>query len=123
MSKTLDDLSIAIALDLDIIETGGALSDEDAETLQTRCRTQIADLNARKVAYIPNVDQIDDGIFEGLVDLLGKRFGPSYGRQSASQVDIEFAEARIKSASRPTAPRRTLAVDPALLGAGPWGRR
>jgi hypothetical protein len=66
MSKTLDDLSIAIALDLDIIETGDALSDEDAETLQTRCRTQIADLNARKVAYIPNVDQIPTGFSKDL---------------------------------------------------------
>ena len=107
-----------VALDLNVIGLGEALSDEDEENLSSRCRSLVADMQGRAVLYLPDLEQIPDALFEPLVAAIVLRLGPSYGRPAPSPVDMESAEDRIKSAARPVAPRRTLALDPLLLGLG-----
>jgi len=116
MPYTSTQLVNTVALDLNVIGVGDPLAAEDEELLARRCRALIADLQNRGVLYLPDVEQIADGLFEPLVAALAMRLGPGYGRSPATALEIEAAEDRIKSASRPVAARRTLQVDPALLG-------
>jgi hypothetical protein len=105
-----------VALDLNVIGVGETLAAEDEDLLARRCKALVADLQHRAVVYLPDPEQIADGLLEPLAAVLVMRLGPGYGRPPANALDIEAAEDRIKSAARPAAARRTLQIDPALLG-------
>jgi hypothetical protein len=116
MPYTATQLVNTVALDLNVIGVGEVLAAEDEDLLARRCKALVADLQHRAVLYLPDLDQIADGLFEPLVAVLAMRLGPGYGRPPPMVLDMEAAEDRIKSASRPVAARRTLQIDPALLG-------
>jgi len=116
MPYTSTQLVNTVALDLNVIGIGETLSAEDEDLLARRCKALAADLQQRAVLYLPDLDQIVDGLFEPLVAVLVLRLGPGYGRPPSGVLELEAAEDRIKSASRPIAARRTLQIDPALLG-------
>lgn len=118
MPYTSAQLTNTVALDLNVIGVGEVLAAEDEDLLARRCKALVADLQHRAVVYLPDLDQIADGLFEPLVAVLVMRLGPGYGRPPLPASEIEAAEDRIKSASRPTAAQRTLQIDPALLGRG-----
>jgi hypothetical protein len=107
-----------VALDLNVIGVGEALAAEDEDLLARRCKALVADMAQRAVLYLPDLEQIADGLFEPLVAVLVMRLGPGYGRLAPNPLELEAAEDRIKSTSRPIAARRTLQIDPALLGRG-----
>lgn len=115
MPYTSTQLVNTVALDLNVIGVGETLAAEDEDLLARRCKALVADLQQREVLYLPDLDQITDGLFEPLVAALALRLGPGYGRPPAGALELEAAEDRIKSASRPVAARRTLQIDPMLL--------
>lgn len=116
MPYTATQLVTTVALDLNVIGVGEPLAAEDEDLLMRRCKALVADLQQRAVLYLPDLEQIADGLFEPLVAVLAMRLGPGYGRPPPNPLEIEAGEDRIKSASRPVAARRTLQLDPALLG-------
>jgi hypothetical protein len=116
MPYTSTQLVNTVALDLNVIGVGATLSAEDEELLARRCKALVADLQQRAVLWLSDLDNIPDGLFEPLVAVMVLRLGPGYGRAPASPLEIEAAEDRIKSVTRPAAARRVLQIDPALLG-------
>ncbi len=114
MPYTSTQLVNTVALDLNVIGVGETLAAEDEEMLARRCKALVADMQNRAVLYLPELEQIVDGLFEPLVAVLVMRLGPGYGRPPAAGLEIEAAEDRIKSAARPAAARRTLQIDPML---------
>jgi hypothetical protein len=113
---TLTQLVNTVALDLNVIGVGEALAAEDEDLLARRCKALVADLQQRAVIYLPDIEQVADGLFEPLVAVLVLRLGPGYGRPLPNALELEAAEDRIKSVARPVAARRTLQIDPMLLG-------
>lgn len=116
MSFTSTQLINTVALDLYVIGVGEAISAEDEDLLDRRCRALIADMQGRNILYLPNIEEIPDGLFEALVAALVLRLGPGYGRPMPGPLDTDAVEDRIKAASRPTAARRTLSLDPSMPG-------
>lgn len=112
------DLITRILNDLNVVGLGQAPQAEVQADMVARTTSIVNDLNARRIAYLPDIDQIDDGVFESLVTLLNAVIGPGYGRAAVDVLTIERLEDKIKSASRPTAARRTLSVDPMLRQGG-----
>jgi hypothetical protein len=114
MPFSTNDLINTVSLDLNITEPGDPPSPEDAELIETRAKSLVADLQGRGKVYLPNLDSIPDQVFEPLVAVIILRLGPGYGRPAASDQTIMIAEDRLKAASRPTAAQRLLQTDPVL---------
>jgi len=114
MMKSQNDLIDRIVSDLNIAGIGVDLEPAVLEDLIGRTQSLADDLNARRIAYIPDVNQLDDGAFESIVIFMAAMIGPGYGRQAIDPATKEIMENAIKSACRTTAPRRTLSTDPFL---------
>jgi hypothetical protein len=114
MSYTQAELIARIVLDLNIAGLGQTPEANVMADLAARTQSLADDLNARRIAYLPDVDQIPDGAFEALVTYMCAMIGPGYGRSGVDQPTKELLEENIKSALRPTAARRTLSTDPFL---------
>jgi hypothetical protein len=61
-----------------------------------------------------DLDNIDDGLFEPLVEFIIAKAGPGYGRGQVDPVTLSLIEDRIKEVTRATAPRKTLDTDSVL---------
>jgi hypothetical protein len=114
VSYTQDQLVSRILLDLNIAGLGQTPEASVQADLAARTQALADDLSGRRVAYLPDINQIPDGAFEALVAYMGAMIGPGYGRAGVDQATKELLEENIKSALRPTAPRRTLSTDPFL---------
>ena len=114
MSYTQAELISRILLDLNIVGLGQTPEAVVQADLVARTQSLADDLNGRRIAYLPDVNQIPDGAFEAMVAYMCAMIGPGYGRAGVDQATKELLEDNIKSALRPTAPRRTLSTDPFL---------
>src|SRR5690242_5766151 len=121
MTQTSADLVNRILSDLNVVGLGQTPSDEDFATVAARITTIAAELTARGITYLPDVDSIDDTLYEPLVELMTAKIGTSYGRPAPDPATILMLEERLKEVSRPAATRRTLQTDPLLReGNRPW---
>ena len=112
MAKTEDDIVDRVASDLSLVGSGlSAEAEEDADIRQ-RLTTIVAELNARKVLYVPDLDAVPDEVFEPLVEYVVLKAGPGYGRPAAAQAELDAIEDRMRDITRSVAPRRTLTTDP-----------
>ncbi len=103
-----------VLLDLNVVSLGEAPAAEDFDAVSRRLDTLIADLQARRKCYLPDLDEIPDELVEPLRDLVVMRLGPAYGRPAAALPDLILAEDRLKAVSAPPPTRRTLSTDPLL---------
>jgi hypothetical protein len=106
-----------IMLDLNIVGLGQAPDPNVQADIVARTVSLAGDLRARSIAYLPEIesgDSIPGGAFEAIVAYMCAAIGPGYGRQAVDQTTRELLEENIKSALRPSAPRRTLSTDPFL---------
>lgn len=113
MSRTQDQLVNRVLLDMTVIGLGQTASDEVYEDVSGRCETIVAELNSRDVVNI-DLEQIDDGLFEPLIEYIIAKAGPGYGRGELDPVHLAMIEDRIKEVVRPVAARKTLSTDPIL---------
>lgn len=121
MSQTTANLVNRVLSDLNVVGLGQTASDEDFAAVAARVTTIAAELTARGVCYLPDVEAIDDALYEPLVELMTARIGASYGRPVADPAAILMLEERLRDVSRPAATRRTLETDPLLReGSRPW---
>lgn len=114
--KTGDQLITALAVEIDMVGIGQPLSDEEQTYLSDRVSGLVADAQARKILYLPNLDQIPDQVFEPLMAMLAARLSAGTGGQPVSEAEMELIESRVRDVTRPMAPRRTLQTDIGLLG-------
>src|SRR5271165_4658535 len=98
---TQTQLIARIVLDLNIAGLGQAPEANVQADLAARTQSLADDLNARSVAYLPDVNQIPDGAFEVLIAYMCAMIGPGYGRAGVDQSTKELLEDNIKSALRP----------------------
>jgi len=113
-SYTQAQLISRVLLDLNIVGLDQTPEASVQADLAIRTQSLADDLNGRRVAYLPNINQIPPGAFEALVAYMCAMIGPGYGRAGVDQATKELLEDNIKSALRPSAPRRTLSTDPFL---------
>lgn len=113
-TKTERELVNRVLSDLSVSSAGNEAEVEDFDDIQQRVETIVAELNVRKVAYVPDTDQIPDELFESLVEYIIAKAGPGYGRAVVGQLDLQVIEDRMREICRAQAPRRTLSTDPIL---------
>lgn len=114
--KTSDQLITALAVEIDMAGIGQPLSDEEQTYLSDRVSGLVADAQARKILYLPNLDQIPDQVFEPLMAMLAARLSAGTGGATVPEAEMEMIESRLRDVTRPMAPRRTLQTDIGLLG-------
>jgi len=104
----------ALLLDLDIVALGQAPADEEYEAADARLDTIVAELYARRVLYLPDLDQIPDEVVEPFRAIVALMLGPAYGKPPVDAVTQEVAEMRLKAVSQPPRTRRTLSTEGVL---------
>lgn len=113
MTQLRADLVNRVLLDMDIIGVGQIAPDDVYSDIDNRLNTIIAELNARDVVNI-DLDNIDDGLFEPLIEYIIAKAGPGYGRGQVDPVSLSLIEDRMKEVTRAAAPRKTLSTDTIL---------
>jgi len=106
MSKTRRDL-VDRALDvLGVLASGQAPATEDVARVDGYVDTTIADLLDRDVVYIPDSEEIEEGVFDDLAKVLANNCREGFGLASDPALPAIAAAAenklRIKSAQGPT---------------------
>jgi hypothetical protein len=79
LTKTRDELIERAATDLGLVQPGEALSSEDHDTLDNLVDPLIAQLNADRIVYIQDADDINVDVFLPLASLLANQAGPAFG--------------------------------------------
>lgn len=113
MSKLRADLVNRVLLDMDVVGLGQIASDDIYSDIDGRIDTIVAELNGRDVVNI-DLEEIDDALFEPLIEFIIAKAGPGYGRAAVDYVTISLIEDRMKDVARATAPRKTLSTDSVL---------
>lgn len=113
MTQIRADLVNRVLLDMDVIGLGQIAPDDVYSDINSRLDTIVAELNARDVVNV-DLDNIDDGLFEPLIEFVIAKAGPGYGRGAVDPVTLSLIEDRIKEVTRAAAPRKTLGTDSIL---------
>ena len=122
MSSTKDQLIARLLSDLNVVGSGQTAQPEDKEYVSGVVTTTCAELSARDIATItPDDDDIDDSIYEPLVEYLVGKLGPGYGKPPMSSQDFLLIETRMKDITRPDAPKPLLETE-TILRQGAWPR-
>lgn len=112
MSKTRSELVNRIAVDLDLVGAGQDAEAEDFADIDSRLDTHIATLNSRDIVNVSDLDEIQDELFEPIVEWFVLKLGTGYGKPAADPVAVEMVEDTLKEVCRARAARRTLSTDP-----------
>lgn len=80
MSQTKADLVREVLGELFSLASGQTPSAEDTAWVEQRIDPTLAALAQRNVIYIPDADDIADGVFDALVAYLTEICGPKFGR-------------------------------------------
>lgn len=112
--KTKDELIDDVAVDLNMTGLGQPLAGEDQAYLSSRISSLTAELIARNICYLPNLDQIPDGVYEPIMAYMIARLSSGTGGPIVPETEVELIENRIKSATRPMTGRNRLRTDPIL---------
>jgi hypothetical protein len=113
MTQLRADLVNRVLLDMDVIGVGQIAPDDVYSDIDNRLDTIVAELNARDIVNI-DLDNIDDALFEPLVEFIIAKAGPGYGRGALDPVTLSLIEDRMKEVTRAAAPRKTLRTDSVL---------
>lgn len=120
-TKTQADLVVAILEDLMILEVGQSVAPEDSEAITRRLQPKVEELNAKEIAYIPDIDSIDDEYFLPLVRIMAyecaKAFGVSGAQREAMKADVTDAENTLRDIVSNKGTNQMLTTEP-----GMWGR-
>ena len=120
-TKTRTELVRKIAENLGLAQPGEVLSAEDASTIGGVIDPAVAMLGKLEIADIGNVDEIDEEFFLPLADWIADKIKASYNKAGDTALAAAAAQAEtdMRVLSRPTASRRTLSADNALLRSMP----
>lgn len=66
-----------------VVNVGADIAAEDYEVARQSFETLCAELEARKVLYVPDREAIDLRYFEPLAQILAQRIAPDYGAEQA----------------------------------------
>lgn len=113
-TKIRRDLVNRILSDLGVTGTGEEADVEPFDDIEQRVRTTLAELNAREIVDVPDLNAIPEEIFEPLVEYMVLRAGPGYGRVGMSEAERIGIEDRLTDVVRQRAQRKTLSTDPLL---------
>jgi hypothetical protein len=112
MAQNQTKLVNRVLLDMNVVGLGQTVPAEVFADINSRVDTIIAELNGRNVANI-DPDNIDDALFEPLVEYLIAKAGPGYGRNAVDAITLSLIEDRMKDVVRST-PRIPLKTDRVL---------
>jgi hypothetical protein len=108
----------AALLELKAIASGQAASPEDHATVDAKLEPMLADLAAREISYVGDVENIDDAQMMWLPVILARRCALAFSVTGQELRDLDAAareaEDRLETLARGAAARRTLRLDSAL---------
>jgi len=89
MPKTTNELISRALTVLRVAAAGQPIAAEDAEVVRAVLPGIVADLAARGVAHVPNLDAIDDAAFLPLADIVATRIATDFGAEPISPIPAE----------------------------------
>lgn len=116
-TKSKRELVNRILSDLGIMGTGEESDAEPFDDVEQRVQTTVAELNARDIVDVSDLNAIPGEIFEPLVEYMVLRAGPGYGRVGMNETERIALEDRLNDAVRQRIQRKALSTD-ALLRQG-----
>lgn len=121
MSKTKQELMIAVLQDVVSLGAGQDPSAEDAEVVNGRINTVLANLNGREILGLGSTETFDDAVFDLLAIIVAQWVNPAFGAVR-DEATILRAEYDLRVIGRPGGVSDILRTDPVLrAGARPWG--
>jgi hypothetical protein len=127
MSKSRSELVNRIAVDLDLVGAGQDAEAEDFADIDSRLDTHIATLNAREIVNVSDLDEVQDELFEPIVEWFVLKLGSGFGKPAADPVAVEIVEDTLKEvcrlAPRAARSRPTQCTAPALAAPASTLRR
>ena len=120
-TKTRAELVRKVAENVGLAQPGEVLSAEDSSTIDGAIDPAVAMLGKLDIADIGSVDEIEEAFFLPLADWIADKIKASYNKAGDAALAAAAAQAEtdMRVLSRPTASRRTLSADNALLRALP----
>jgi hypothetical protein len=120
-TKTRAELVRKIAENVGLAQPGEVLSAEDVSTIGGAIGPAVAMLGKLEIADIGSVEEIEEEFFLPLADWIADKIKASYNKPGDAALAAAAAQAEtdMRVLSRPTASRRTLSADNALLRAMP----
>lgn len=123
MSKTKQDLMTAVLQDVVNLGAGQAPAAEDAELVNSRIDTVLANLNGRGILGLGDLNSFDNEVFDLLAIIVAQWVNPAFGAPRDMAVILN-AEYDLKVIGRPQGVSDLLRTDPVLrVGSRPngWG--
>jgi len=109
------------------VAAGQPVSAEDNQLVSDRLAGIFAELAAREICYVPDLDDVPDEWAEALSLIVAKHVAPAFGLAGSELSDIVAlagdAEGRLRVMTRKNGTGRPLGIDPALRSrrlAGTW---
>lgn len=126
MAKTRDDLIELVAQNLGILAVGQSLSADDSSVIDQRIDPTNEWLNGKGIAYIPDLDDIDDGWFLPFGAIVAFNCAKPFGISGQSLADLKTlhdnAVTDVYDLARPKGTRQTLNLERFWGWNRGWGR-
>jgi len=121
MSKTKQELMTEVLQNVGSLAAGQAPSAEDADLVNGRIDTVLANLNGRGILGLGDTNSFDNAVFDLLAIIVAQWVGPAFGAPRDMTVILN-AEYDLKVIGRPEGVSDLLRTDPVLrAGSRPWG--
>lgn len=121
MSKTKQELMTAVLHDVVNLGAGQAPAAEDAELVNSRIDTVLANLNGRGILGLGSTETFNDSEFDLLAIIVAQWVNPAFGAPRDEALILR-AEYDLKVIGRPGGVSDLLRTDPVLrAGSRPWG--
>jgi len=127
-TKTQAELIVAILEDLVVLSAGQSVAQEDADVIIRRLSPKVEELNAKDIAFISDLDAIDDAMFLPLVKIMAAEVCPAFGIKGADRDRLQkaamMAEDVLRDVVANNGSMQMLGTEPAIWGMRPtiYGR-